>query len=244
MRKLKIALIDDDNEFLRQLHEYVDKATAEISEKGTLEKETIRSEVTEFSGGLHFFSQYRCNYDLIFLDVEMPGMDGMSVARQIREMDERVGIVFVTNIAQYALQGYEVNAIDFIVKPLDYFRFFYRFQKALRFCTQNRETDLILQTSEQLIRIPLSEIQYLEKDRNYIIYHTKEGTFRERGTITEYEKAYEDAGFSRCNSGCMVNLQYVKKVTRDGVCIGNEVLPVSRSRRKEFMDNLMHFLER
>lgn len=98
---LRVALLDDNTDDITLLQNYLRRYQ---------EKNQIRMQVTSYVSSLEFMEEYDASYDVIFLDVEMPGMDGMQVAREIRKKDETAGIIFITNMAQYAIRGYEVNA--------------------------------------------------------------------------------------------------------------------------------------
>lgn len=172
----------------------------------------------------------------------MPHMDGMEAAKKIHQADQALGIIFVTNMAQYAIRGYEVDAIDFIVKPVSYYVFADKLEKAIRYSKRNAEKDFILQTEDAIIRLTCSQIFYIEKDKNYLLYHTAQGDFRVRGTMTALEEELNREGFSKCINGCLVNLKYVTKFGKDTVWIQDTPLPVSRNRKKEFREDFMRYL--
>lgn len=108
-----------------------------------------------------------------------------------------LGRKFVTNMAQYAIRGYEVNAIDFIVKPVGYYVFADKLEKAIRFSRRNTEKEFVIQTEDSIIKIACSQIIYIEKDKNYMICHTKMGDYRIRGTIASMEEKLTGEGFSK-----------------------------------------------
>ncbi|MBS6644989.1 MAG: response regulator transcription factor [Clostridiaceae bacterium] len=230
---IRIGLIDDDLDHLRLMKSFLTQYEKE---------EKVNFSVKEFNDGLNFVEDYDGNLDVIFLDIEMPHMDGMTAAKKIREKDQALGIVFVTNMAQYAIHGYEVNAIDFIVKPVSYYVFTDKLNKAIRFSRLNMEKDFVIQTEDSIIKLTSSQIIYVEKDKNYLVFHTKQGVYRSRGTISELEKQLSREGFSECINGCLVNLKYVTKMEKDTVWVDEVPLPITRRRKKEFKEDFMKYL--
>lgn len=230
---IRIGLIDDDLDHLRLMKSFLTQYEKE---------EKVNFSIKEFNDGLNFVEDYDGNLDVIFLDIEMPHMDGMTAAKKIREKDQALGIVFVTNMAQYAIHGYEVNAIDFIVKPVSYYVFTDKLNKAIRFSRLNMEKDFVIQTEDSIIKLTSSHIIYVEKDKNYLVFHTKQGVYRSRGTISELEQQLSGEGFSECINGCLVNLKYVTKMEKDTVWVGEVPLPITRRRKKEFKEDFMKYL--
>lgn len=230
---IRIGLIDDDLDHLRLMKSFLTQYEKE---------EKVNFSIKEFNDGLNFVEDYDGNLDVIFLDIEMPHMDGMTAAKKIREKDQALGIVFVTNMAQYAIHGYEVNAIDFIVKPVSYYVFTDKLNKAIRFSRLNMEKDFVIQTEDSIIKLTSSQIIYVEKDKNYLVFHTKQGVYRSRGTISELEQQLSREGFSECINGCLVNLKYVTKMEKDTVWVDEVPLPITRRRKKEFKEDFMKYL--
>lgn len=230
---IRIGLIDDDLDHLRLMKSFLIQYEKE---------EKVNFSIKEFNDGLNFVEDYDGNLDVIFLDIEMPHMDGMTAAKKIREKDQALGIVFVTNMAQYAIHGYEVNAIDFIVKPVSYYVFTDKLNKAIRFSRLNMEKDFVIQTEDSIIKLTSSQIIYVEKDKNYLVFHTKQGVYRSRGTISELEQQLSREGFSECINGCLVNLKYVTKMEKDTVWVDEVPLPITRRRKKEFKEDFMKYL--
>lgn len=230
---MKIAVVDDSPRDLQLIKGYVERY---FKENGG------DYQVRTFENGLDFLDEEKLSFDIVFLDVEMPHLNGIETARNFRKRDKMAVLVFITNMAQYAIHGYEVDAIEYMVKPVEYYNFSDKMEKALRFVKRDQEKTLLLHGQEVTARIPVSGIYYMEKERNYILFHTKEGDFRERGSMGEMEEKLAGSGFSRCITGCLVNLRYISKMSKDAVWVGNRCLPISRSQRKQFAKDFADFL--
>lgn len=229
---IKVAVLDDSEEDRTQLDRYLQRFQ---------EEQGIQMQVKTYGNSLEFLEANRGGYHVVLLDVEMPGMDGIEVAREIRRTDEITGIIFITNMAQYAIQGYEVNAIDFMVKPVQYYNFAEKMKKAVGYARKRQGKYILLNGEDGIMRILDSDIYYLEKDKNYLVYHTGRGNFRERGTMQSAKEKLGTAHFAECTSGCLVNLAYVEKVGKDSIGLGFGELPLSRRMRREFLQSFMEY---
>ena len=131
---IRVAIVEDDAEVQGVLQEYVRRYTRQY---GT------EFEVSVFADGVDILEDYRAVYDIIFLDVEMKHLDGMTTAERIRQMDTEVILIFITNMAQYAIRGYSVGALDYVLKPVPYFAFSQQLLKAvaqrLQTCIRSRD---------------------------------------------------------------------------------------------------------
>ncbi len=231
---MKIAIVEDEQTFAHQLEDYLKQFAVENQ---------IEIDLTFYDDGSKIIGDYRPQWDLILLDIEMPTMDGMTTAFAIREQDPAVLLMFVTNLAQYAIKGYEVDAVDYVLKPINYQAFSMKMQKILRIYRNTQEQFVLLKKDGVTMRIPLSRIYYIEVSGHRLIYHTTEGNVEKSGetTLTALEKELREYGFWRCNSCYLVNMRLIKKLsTNQTVCIGGDELAISRGRKAEF---LKHFME-
>jgi len=232
----KIAIVDNEAFDRSLLSDYATRFSAE-------QKEPL--EVSCFESGTQFLESCAKEFDLVFLDIDMPGLDGMKTAQELRQIDQNICIIFVTNLAQYAINGYEVNAFDFVIKPVQYGSFKYKLDKALRFLSIWREEKhLFLSTGGTLHKLNISEIYYIEADGAYVQYHTIDGIIRTRGPLKEIEKELVEDGFARCNHGYLINLKYVTDIISDTVTVGGTELKISRPKKKEFINSLAVYLGR
>lgn len=230
---MRVAVLDDTREDAQRLLDYITRYQEE-------QKCLIQTDI--YHASIDFLEEYQSQYDVIFLDIEMPGEDGLNVAHEIRKKDTAVGIIFVTNIAQYAIHGYEVNAIDFIVKPVGYFLFAEKLEKAMHFSKRRKKHDLVVNDEEGIYRIPIEEVYYIKKDRNDLIYYTSQGELKERGTIRMMKEKLAGLAFEECNSGCLVNLSQVRRIGKEDILVGSFSVPLSRRMKKQFAQSYIDYL--
>ena len=223
---IRVAIVEDEAAVREQLAGYVQRCTRQY---GTL------FEVTMFTDGLEILEEYRPVYDIIFLDVEMPQLDGMETARRIRAMDSEVQLIFITNMAQYAIKGYAVGALDYVLKPVPYFAFSQQLRKAEEQLRRRARHYLALPVEGGMRRLDSSLIYYLESEGHRVHFYTEEGDFVAAGTLKAFEEKLAERPFARCNSGYLVNLAQVKSVQQGMVQVGPYELQVSRPRRKAFL---------
>ena len=179
-------------------------------------------------------------YDVILMDIQMKKMDGMTAAREIRKTDSEVILVFITNMVQYAVNGYAVNAIDYILKPLNYFTFAEHMKRIENHLENKLKNYLILNTNGGILKIDTNEIYYMESLGHYIHIHKKKEVISVLETMKNMEQAL--SGFFRCNNGYLVNLAYVEKVDKYTALVGNDEIQISRPRKKIFMEALTDYL--
>ena len=175
------------------------------------------------------------------MDVEMKFMDGMSAAEEIRKVDTEVVIIFITNMAQYAIRGYAVDALDYVLKPVSYFAFSQRLSRAIG-RMKKRETKMIMVSMKGgTVRINIANIYYIESQGHTLILHTILGDYETTGTMKEMEEKLADMNFCRGNKGYLINLAHVDGITDGCAMVKGERLVLSRARKKEFMEELTKY---
>ena len=230
---IRIAVIDDEKEEQERLLGYYQRLREEVHED---------LDIHTYLSGDAFLSAQDASFDLICLDIDMDGLDGISTAKEIRKNDEQVIIIFVTNMAQFAIRGYMVDALDFIVKPVVYEDFIVKLRKAVARASgfgQHEVTVNLL--GEGVKRINISSIRYVEVIGHTLSYHTDGGTYQVYGTLKNCEELL-GSGFVRCNNCYLVNLRYVYSVKGYTVYVDGEELKISQPRKKAFMKALNNFL--
>ena len=224
---IHVAIVEDDPEDTKMLRSYLEEFEREADE---------RFSVAEFTDGLAFIGDYRSKYDLVLMDIDMPHLNGLTAAKKLRKVDKNAVIIFVTNMAQFAVKGYEVNAFDFVVKPVSYNDFAIRLRRALRRLNRREDTGLRVKDYDGSMRIiNLSAVHYIEVRDHSLGIHTDSGVTETRGRLDDLEKTLAEKGFFRCNRCYLVNLRYVTSVDGDELIVAGERLKVSRPRKKEFM---------
>lgn len=229
---IKIAIVEDSEGDAKTLSDYCRRYADEKGKQFDLEL---------FDNGFDFVTSNNLDYDIIMLDIKMPYMNGMQTAQKIREANENVCIIFVTNMQQYAIHGYDVNATDFIVKPVKYNMFSFKFDRVMSILKRNRGQTIVIKTNRMLKYMKLSDILYIESQQHKLIYHTVEGDFEAWGPLKEVREIIKSRDFALCNSGCFVNLRYVEEVDNSSVTIMGTKLVISRLKRKSFLDALTSY---
>lgn len=230
---IRIAIVEDDPAYRDQLNRYIREYE---EENGT----SFR--VDNYSDGMEITESYTAAFDIIFMDIEMRHMNGMEAARRIRRCDRNVIIIFITNLAQYSIQGYEVEAMDYVLKPINRFAFVQELQKALKKIGERSAFYLHILKDGNMIRLDVSKIYYIESQGHNIVVHSDQGCYSNRDSLKNLETRLQGHHFSRCNSGLLVNLDYVERVEKNTVTVAGETLPVSRSRKMEFMEDLAAYV--
>ena len=230
---IRIALVEDEAEVRAQLQGYVQRYTRQYGTEFA---------VTEFADGMELLDDYRPVYDILFLDVEMKHLDGMETARRVRELDKDVIIVFITNMAQYAIRGYSVGALDYVLKPVPYFAFSQQLLKAVARLEKRAKHYLTVPVEGGLRRLDTASIYYLESEGHRVHFYTDEGDFSAPGALKAFEEKLADCPFARCNSGYLVNLAQVRELRQSTVQVGPCELQVSRPKRKAFLAALTDYI--
>lgn len=231
---MRIAVVEDNREYADRLVGYLNRFAKENSRQ---------FDITPFYDGMDLIKLYRSDWDIIFLDIEMPLLNGIDTAREIRKSDPVVTIIFVTQMAQYAIHGYEVGAMDFILKPVNYFSFSFKLRKAISHIDHwKTEETVYLPTTGVTKRVPLRELYYVEVSDHKLLFHTAGGVLSVSGTLKHWEETLRPFHFARCNSGYLVNLEKVTSFRKDEVIVGGDTLIVSRPRRKTFFNELSEYI--
>ncbi|MBE6133872.1 MAG: response regulator transcription factor [Erysipelotrichaceae bacterium] len=226
---IKIAIVDDNEEQISSIKE----AILEYGKSNNL------SFNIDYYKSAFAIDKKDSDYSIIFLDIQMPGIDGMSYAREVRKRNESVVICFTTSFAQYAVKGYEVDAVDYILKPIVKSEFLTKFPRILRYAVHDDDEKKIrIKTKDGTRIVNINDIIYVEAYGHTLFYYLSSNEKLEsRYSLKELEKILTvDSGFARCNAAYLVNLRQVKNVKGNDVLMNNgNNLPISQGKRKSFI---------
>lgn len=183
-------------------------------------------------------------FDLIILDIEMPGIDGMQTARILRERDNRAVILFTTKMAQYATVGYDVDAVGYLVKPVAYPGFALRMRKALEVIRERHGTTIAIRSDDHMHFLDSRDVRYVEVLGHSVLYHTGGGVWRDWDTLKAVAERLGPHYFAQPNRYCLVNLEWVTALDGDTLIVDGERLTVSRARKKALMQALSRYHRR
>lgn len=231
--RYSICIVEDDDKFidvLRQMLKQYEKDTG------------VQFDISVFRNGLSFICNYNGCADIVFMDIQMPGQDGLETAQALRKAGHNVVLVFITNMAQFAINGYEVEATDFIIKPLAYSTFSVKLKKILNVAVSRRKSSVILHTLNGKIVLDKQSIYYAESQKHYVVFYTMLGDFRARMSMKDAESLLKDKNFARCNTSFLVNCDRITHIRNNVVTLDNGIgLTISRTWKQDFMDRLtMH----
>lgn len=231
---IKIAIVEDTPAEAEQLSQFL----------GTFfHKEEVAFECTVFSDAISFLTGYKSIYDMVFMDIELPLLDGMTAAEKLRQFDKKILLIFVTNMAQFAVKGYAVDAFDYVVKPVRYQNFEMKMKKALA-RIQSEMDAIVVSKPGGMIRVRTGDIKFIEARGHNIIYHLDSGEIEGSSTsLASLEERLSPLGFLRCNKCYLVNYKHIQAVQGNFVTVyGGDELQISRLRKKQFMTELADWM--
>lgn len=229
----RIAVVEDDLTCCRQMDEYLIRYTRETGEEFSTQV---------FRDGEDILRNYRAEYDVILMDIQMEHMNGMTTAEEIRKLDGEVVIIFITSLASYAIKGYAVNALDYIVKPVSYYAFSQSLCRALGQLRRRTRSYLLVNYKNIAQKIDSAGVHFIEVDGHNLVYHTADGDITAPGAMRDVETKLKGSPFFRCNKGYLVNMAHVDCVIEDDAVVHGVRLQISRAKKRAFMDALNRYI--
>ena len=229
---INIAIVEDNQEQAATLESHIRTYAAQHK---------LAVSVKVFYDAITFLEKYS-DFHIVYMDIMMPMLNGMDAAKLLREKDNQVILIFVTTMRQYAIQGYDVSAYDFIVKPIAYPEFALKFTRVLEQLDLDESPDVFIRTETSFVRLIPRDIYYVEVKGHHCIYHTRGGDYRQYQTMKSAEAALDGQSFVRCNNFLLVNLTYVNRVEGMTVYVDGNALPISHPRRKAFSEAFSRYI--
>lgn len=175
---LQIAIVEDEADLAQQTK---DNVVRYLNEHG------LEGNIAVFNDGMDIAENYKPIWDILLLDIEMPLLDGMSAAQKIREQDATVVMIFITRMAKYAIKGYEVDALDFILKPITYAQLSMKLPRAIERASQRQKHHLFVTVNGEKQRVESSAIYYIEVRGHWLYLHLHNQTLEVSGSLQEIE---------------------------------------------------------
>ena len=229
---VRIAIVEDEEHYIVELKQYLAEYQKTFGEE---------FDITIYRDGDGITAKYQAQFDIILMDIQMKFVDGMTAAEEIRKVDSEVVIIFITNMTQYAIRGYEVDALDYILKPVSYFAFSQKLARAIARIKRKESTYVTIPVKGGIVRLNTADIYYIESAGHNLIYHSASGNHMSSGTMKSVEEQFEKLNFSRGNKCYLINLEHVDGIKDKCAVVKGEQLQLSRPRLNAFMQDLTKY---
>lgn len=230
---IRIAICDDEQTVCALLQEHVSQYMQQADEP---------FQIKCFSNALQLLHA-PAPFDILLLDIQMPGINGVEFARIFRETHSHTALIFITGLQEYVFDAFEVNAIDYICKPIDVDRLQRALARAVQSVHMSVPKHLLVQTMNTCRSVAIDTIYYCEVINRKIYLHTQNGVVDYYGKLAELATQL-DSRFVQCHRSYLVNLDYLAQYESGRVTLKNgETLPVSRLRHHEFMSAIMQYMK-
>ena len=233
-KMVKIAIVENSYADMEQLKQVLNTYS---------KKNNVSFSVEQYTSGESFFQDKTKEYDILFLDIMLDKMNGLEIAKCIRETDQSVIIIFVTTASGYASDGFSVNALDFVIKPIRYESFSFTLDRALRKLSQKSRIKIGIESGKGIEVLFSDEITYIEVFGHNVIYHLgKDGqSVMEWGSLSKLEELLADYGFFRCSKYFLVNMKYIEKIQGSEITVDGQELAVSPKKLPELKKRLNQY---
>ena len=231
---IRVAYIEDDDEMAKTIHGYLARYGKENS---------LSIEAVHFDKAEKLVYAYQSDYDLPLLDIQLSGMSGYQAAEIIRKSDQGVALIFITSLAQYAIKGYEVDALDFIVKPVTYYQFALKMNKAVKHIRQNHNTNILVSSKDGMQVLSSREIYFIEVVNHDLIYHLEDKEIKARGSLSGLAEQLKGQSYVRASVSHLVNMEYIIAIHGNEITMHNGSLVfISRAKKKNVLAQITRYL--
>lgn len=235
LSSMKVAIIEDEKREQEVLNAYFNRLES---------VDEVITSLRFFNTGDDFLDEFEFGkFDLILMDIDLNSrINGIETSQRLRKIDDQVILIFMTNLAQYAIEGYKVKAFDYIVKPISYFDFSQRMKIIYQHVQERVVQKIIIPNSDAKMVVNIKDIYYVEVNNHSLIYHTANGNIISSGTLKQALNELGKYHFAQCNNCYLVNLAYVMEVNGYEVMVKGENLLISHPRKKAFLQELSRYL--
>ena len=228
---LKIAVCDDEPVFVEQISGRIKEYMTDAVIQGFFSSEELLSQGEVF--------------DIYFLDIQMEKINGVEVAKKLRELDEESVIVFITGAKEYVFEAFDVAALHYLIKPVDDEKLQEVFERAKKEIEKKqflKSRQIFIKTKNKNITLNVADILYFENEMRKIVIHTVRGEISFYGVMADVEREAGES-FCRCHRGYLVNLAYVAEYDAENIILTNgEKIYLSKSRYPDFVRQYMRYL--
>ncbi len=235
MKQFRIAIIEDDTDYSSFLDSCLKKYGSE---------KEFSFDTKIYSKAESFLDDYKKAFDIVFMDVDLGKgfLNGMEAAKKLRLIDNTVLLFFVTNMPQYAPEGYGVDALDYCLKPISYSNLSVKLDKAMRLLESRKGQPVKVKDKRGTHILSSTDIMYIEVMGHDLIFHTVNGIIDSYGGLSERETELSGCDFARCSASVLVNLSYVSGLYGDEIKVDTDMIKIGRSKKKSFLEQLNLYL--
>ena len=218
-----LGICDDEKHYRSIIRKYLEEI---------LQSNVQSYEIHEFTSGEELLENYPNNLDILVLDIQMDGIDGMNTARRIRKFDSKVEIIFMTSYSEFMQEGYEVRAYRYLLKPIDFDNLNKHIIPCVNELKRRNSNYLTINTKNYIDRIKIDSILYIETQRPNLLIYTNKKVHSLRMSMRKIEGILEEYSFYRCHNSFLVNLKEIESMDGEYIFISDMKIPVSRYRTK------------
>lgn len=229
---INVAIVEDQKEFQDELKGYL---------KSFFTRVNIKANCDVFNRGYSFIDSihiHKNTYDIVFLDVDLPDIDGIEISKRLRKIDKQCILIFITVMKQYAIRGYEVDALDYLIKPVNYHKLEMKLDKAIELLKIKNDFVLIKVNKGPVVKVDYKDIYYIQSCGHICTFVTKNGDFETYRTLTSISNDLKNNTFIRISNSYIINIFYVEKIYKYTILIKGKEIPVKRSLKKTIMKSL------
>lgn len=234
LKTINVAIVDDNVSDQKATHEALLLYEKEVPD--------IKFNVSVFDDGNKFLSSNVHSFDIVFMDMIMPSFDGIEISLALRKVSLYTNIIIVSSSPDYAIKGYTVNALGYVLKPINYKFMKTLIDRAIKNIKVNEEAYIVLNSHGEKKKVYMKDILYVEVLNHDLLIMTDEGELKTRISLDEFSSKYSQYGFSKCHRCYLVNLRHVTSFNNSEITVGKYVVPISRLRKKEFEEDFYNYL--